>query len=407
MRVVEPVGGFSRAMMLFSSAEVLGVGGGVGLCGGDRAGDSGSGERAGEQRESGPREAGPAGTPRGANGWLHGGLGLLSRAPSGLRWIGLGRAGRRPAPNEAGLRERLRVGFFDDRGVASERIVLCAEVASRLRTLRVLEEVGGRAGLDEPSLVEEDRVVRDPPRLRQVVSHDDHREARREPLDELLHRFGRPRVERGGRLVEQKDLWLDGKCAGQAEKLLLAPGEAEGRVAEAVRDAAPQSDLGKARLGDVPQIRARCAMRCAFTPTTTLSRIDIGKGFGRWKTIPTRRRSTSGSTSRMLSSKRRIVPCIQNSRTRSFIRLSERRKVVLPEPEGPTSAVIEPRGMSTVMSCMIVAEPNPSSTSSADMMFVCSVSTVVISPDRPGGAAVGAVHFETITATAELRRNCR
>ena len=38
------------------------------------------------------------------------------------------------------------------------------------------------------------------------------------------------------------------------------------------------------------------AMRWAFTPATTLSLIDIGNGLGRWKSIPTRRRSMSRST---------------------------------------------------------------------------------------------------------------
>ena len=42
----------------------------------------------------------------------------------------------------------------------------------------------------------------------------------------------------------------------------------------------------------------RGAMRWARTPATTLSRIDMGKGLGRWKTMPTRRRSTRRSMSR-------------------------------------------------------------------------------------------------------------
>ena len=45
--------------------------------------------------------------------------------------------------------------------------------------------------------------------------------------------------------------------------------------------------------------------------------------------------------------------------TRSFIRLSVRRKVDLPEPVGPMSAVIDPRFSVTLMSARTVRPENP------------------------------------------------
>jgi hypothetical protein len=41
----------------------------------------------------------------------------------------------------------------------------------------------------------------------------------------------------------------------------------------------------------------RLASFCARTPEVTLSMIDMGNGLGRWKSIPTRRRSDMTSTS--------------------------------------------------------------------------------------------------------------
>ena len=65
--------------------------------------------------------------------------------------------------------------------------------------------------------------------------------------------------------------------------------------------------------------------------------MDFGKGLARWKTIPTRRRRSVTSiwlpTTSRSSTKR--LPLARAPGTTSFMRLIVRRKVVLPEPEGP------------------------------------------------------------------------
>ncbi len=72
-----------------------------------------------------------------------------------------------------------------------------------------------------------------------------------------------------------------------------------------------------------------------------LSKIDLGKGLGFWKTMPTRRRSSTTSTSGALMSwpSRRIFPSIRVPGMTSFMRLRVRMKVDLPHPEGPMMAV--------------------------------------------------------------------
>lgn len=64
---------------------------------------------------------------------------------------------------------------------------------------------------------------------------------------------------------------------------------------------------------------------------------------------------------------RRTSPLCQCLETLSFIRLSERRNVVLPEPVGPISAVMAPLGMSALMPAITVAEPKPRDRSRACM----------------------------------------
>ena len=62
-------------------------------------------------------------------------------------------------------------------------------------------------------------------------------------VHQVLDPRGRDRVERGGRLVHQQHLGLDGERAGDAEPLLLAAREAERALLEAVADVVPQRRL--------------------------------------------------------------------------------------------------------------------------------------------------------------------
>src|SRR5262245_20196827 len=104
----------------------------------------------------------------------------------------------------------------------------------------------------------------------------------------------------------------------------------------------------------------------------------FGNGFGFWKTMPIRRRSETGSTPGVetTSPSNRIAPAIRNPGIRSFIRLKQRSSVLLPQPDGPISAVILLRGISIETSRRARAEPYQTDRS-------CAESTT-------GGAAAGA-----------------
>lgn len=95
-------------------------------------------------------------------------------------------------------------------------------------------------------------------------------------------------------------------------------------------------------------------------PAATLSKIDmVGKGLGRWKTMPIVRRTATGSMPwpYRSSSSRRTLPSTRPPGVTSCIRLSVRRNVDLPQPEGPMNAVTE-RGSTVIeMSSIALWEP--------------------------------------------------
>ena len=85
-------------------------------------------------------------------------------------------------------------------------------------------------------------------------------------------------------------------------------------------------------------------------PNATFAKIDLGNGLGFWNTIPMRRRMPTEST---LGPRRSwpsnvIEPCMRALGMRSFMRLKQRSSVLLPQPDGPISAVTFCFGTSNV-----------------------------------------------------------
>jgi len=76
----------------------------------------------------------------------------------------------------------------------------------------------------------------------------------------------------------------------------------------------------------------------------------VTNGFGFWNTIPTRRRTRTGSRERMSSPSRRIRPSTRVWGTVSWSRLMHRMSVDLPQPEGPMMALTWRSGKSIEIS---------------------------------------------------------
>src|SRR5438445_12024939 len=82
-----------------------------------------------------------------------------------------------------------------------------------------------RIELDHLTVEEEACVFRNARGLLHVMRHDDDGVLALELEDEVLDLRGGDGVERGRRLVHQKNLRIDGEGAGDAHALLLAAGE--------------------------------------------------------------------------------------------------------------------------------------------------------------------------------------
>eukprot|EP00952_Eustigmatos_sp_NYUAD-ZCMA_P002733 11978-Eustigmatos_ZCMA.PRE.1 len=78
-----------------------------------------------------------------------------------------------------------------------------------LDQLGFLEDLLGRAILNQPPEVHERRVIRNPRRLLHVVRHDGDRVVGLELVHQFFHLAGGDGVERGGGLVEQQHRGLD------------------------------------------------------------------------------------------------------------------------------------------------------------------------------------------------------
>src|SRR5262245_41567144 len=125
------------------------------------------------------------------------------------------------------------------------------EIGPRRLRARGREELLGRAVLDERSEVQEGHEVRDPPRLGDVVGHENHRVVAAEARDRLLEGQRRRRVERRRGLVHQDDLGRHREGPGDADPLLLAARQVQRALAEAVLHLVPDDGLAEARLEDL------------------------------------------------------------------------------------------------------------------------------------------------------------
>jgi hypothetical protein len=168
------------------------------------------------------------------------------------------------------------------------------DVTLRLELLGALEELLGWSVLDKAAVVQEHGVMRQAVRLSQVVGHDDDGVARGQEPEEALDCLGGDGIERGRRLIEQEHLRPDRERPRQHNNCCWPPEKANG---ESPRRSftASQRPTWPSRSSAITSSCLRLASRWAFTPATTLSRIDIGNGLGRWNIIPTSRRSTSRS----------------------------------------------------------------------------------------------------------------
>ena len=197
----------------------------------------------------------------------------------------------------------------------------------------------GRADLFDPAPIHDCDLIGDFEGLVLVVSHEDAGNADlvvklAQPAPQLQTNF---RIERAERLVQQQYAWFDCKRARQGDSLPLAAGELR-RIAacliaqlnqlEQLPDAFANPLRRRTLLADVRASRRRC-----FRTPSCVEKV---------RSVERRiRRGARALRSPMSSPSNCTTPesAISNP---AIIRKS----VVLPEPDGPSSATSRPRGIS-------------------------------------------------------------
>src|SRR5437016_4447885 len=101
------------------------------------------------------------------------------------------------------------------------------------------EDALGFVELDQLSEIHERGIIGAACRLLHVVSDDRNAVVGLQLRDQLLDPLGRDRVQRRGRLVEQKDLRPDRNRTGDAQPLLLPARKAEAALPQLILDLVP------------------------------------------------------------------------------------------------------------------------------------------------------------------------
>lgn len=113
------------------------------------------------------------------------------------------------------------------------------QIIRRARIGRILEELRGGRVLHQLTQQKECDRIGDTRRLLHIVRNDHERAGLFELAGQLLHHQRRHRVECRGRLVHQQNVGLHGKCAGDAQALLLSTRKTQARLLELVLDLIP------------------------------------------------------------------------------------------------------------------------------------------------------------------------
>ena len=130
------------------------------------------------------------------------------------------------------------------------------DVVFRFLFLRRREELRGRPELDERAFVEERGEVGHASRLLHVVRDDNDRVLAAQFGDQVLDAGRRPWIQGRARFVHQNDLRIDGDGAGNAEPLMLAAGQSQGRLAQPIFDFVPQRRAFETRFHHLVEHRA-------------------------------------------------------------------------------------------------------------------------------------------------------
>src|SRR4051794_15838118 len=125
------------------------------------------------------------------------------------------------------------------------------------RVPRSREHRAGWQILDHLACEHEYGAIRDACSLLHVVRDDDDGDLGAKLVDELLDPLRADWIERRRRLVEQQHLRRRRERAGDAETLLLTPGQCDGTGTQAILDLVPERGASKRPLDNVVRLTSR------------------------------------------------------------------------------------------------------------------------------------------------------
>src|SRR4029077_15160867 len=123
-------------------------------------------------------------------------------------------------------------------------------------------------------------------------------------------------------------------------------------------------------------------------PAATLSEMDIvGNGVGRWNTMPMRRLSWTGSTPASYTSapSSSTEPVTQPPSDSSCMRFRQRRNVLLPQPDGPITAVTVCAGNRMDTSFTTARRPYKAVSRTASSWSRASAGSAMMGTHHPAG----------------------
>src|SRR5579883_2411258 len=251
-------------------------------------------------------------------------------------------------------------------------------VVFRAAVARPCEDLQRRPGLYQLPREHERGDVGGPGCLLHVVRHDDDRERLPQRTRELLDLQGRDRVERGRGFIHQQHFRLDGEGPGDAEPLLLAPGQASPRLTERILHLVPEGGLPETPFGYVheppPITHAGEPQPCHDVVVDRHRGKRVGPLKHHPDPAPYRHGVHRGPVDVLAVEKH----AARHARpgTTSCMRFRHRRNVDLPHPDGPIIAVI--RFVGTLIERPLTACVPPK--------YACRSRTVTRSVETPSTA---------------------
>src|SRR5660398_209749 len=142
--------------------------------------------------------------------------------------------------------------------------------------------------------IEKGGLIQDPCGLLHVMSDYDYGIVLFQLLHQILNPHGGNGIQSRRRLIHEDDIGLHRNCPSNAETLLLPSGQSQSTLVELATYLIPQRSTTQRTLHQLIHVTS---IAIYLGPEGDVVVNRLGKGLGRWNTMPMWRRTVTGSTS--------------------------------------------------------------------------------------------------------------